>query len=107
MRRARETDVRFSQREPEPSPRVQAYAPRLVRTTVTIPAATKRQAEGAAARLGLSRSGLYARAVAEYLERHRPAAITEQLDAVYRDATGRLDPRLASMQWASSPAGEW
>ena len=78
-----------------------------LRTAVSIPNDVYRQAEQAAARLGLSRSALYARAVAEYLARRRQSAVTERLDAVYRDVPARLDPMLAEMQRASLPVDEW
>ena len=78
-----------------------------LRTAVSIPNDVYRQAEQAAARLGLSRSALYARAVAEYLARRRQSAVTERLDAVYRDVPARLDPMLAAMQGASLPVDEW
>ena len=57
--------------------------------------------------MGLSRSALYARAVAEFVERHDSARVTELLDAVYAERDSRLDPRLAAMQFLSlGPAEE-
>ena len=78
-----------------------------LKTAVSIPNDVYRQVEQAAARLGLSRSAFYARAVAEYLSRQRQTAVTERLDAVYRNVPARLDPMLAAMQRASLPADEW
>ena len=76
-------------------------------TEITIPDDVYRKAEKAAARMGLSRNEFFAKAVAEYVARHRHSAVTERLDAVYRDEPARVDPVLAAMQWASLPAGSW
>lgn len=78
-----------------------------LKTAISIPDEVYRQAEKAAARMGLSRSAFYARAVAEYVAKRRQTAVTERLDAVYRDAPARLDPMLAAVQCASLPADEW
>lgn len=78
-----------------------------LKTAISIPDDVYRQAEEAAARLGLSRSALYARAVAEYIARRGQAAVTKRLDRVYRDEPARLDPLLAVLQLASLPAGDW
>jgi metal-responsive CopG/Arc/MetJ family transcriptional regulator len=78
-----------------------------LRIVVCIPNDLHRDAERAAARMRVSRSELYARALAEYLARRRQRAVTERLNAVYRGTPARLDPMLAAMQWSSLPAGEW
>jgi hypothetical protein len=78
-----------------------------MRAVISIPDDVYRQAEQAAARLGLSRSAFYARAVAEYVARRSQPGVTERLDAVYREVPARLDPLLAAMQLASLPADEW
>lgn len=52
-----------------------------MKTAVSIPDAVFRAAEALARRLRKSRSRLYAEAVAEYLDRHAPEAITAQIDA--------------------------
>lgn len=56
--------------------------------------------------LGISRSELYAKAVAEFVSRHSTERITEQLDAVYRDddSASALDPALESLQFRSLSA---
>ena len=78
-----------------------------LKTVLSIPSDLYRDAERAAARLGLSRSDFYARAVAEYMARRRETAVTKRLDAVYRRTTAPLDPVLAAMQYASLPSDEW
>ena len=74
-----------------------------MKTAISIPDPVFHSAEELAARLGISRSELYSRALREMLEKHDSAAITAQLDAVYGDADvdAGLDPALATMQWHS------
>ena len=50
-------------------------------TAVSLPDAVFEQAERFARRMKRSRSKLYAEALAEYLARHAPDAITEAMDA--------------------------
>jgi len=54
-----------------------------MKTAISIPDNVFRAAERLARRLGLSRSELYARAVAEFVAQHRGQDITERLNAVY------------------------
>ncbi|HVL68281.1 MAG TPA: hypothetical protein VM364_13545 [Vicinamibacterales bacterium] len=62
-------------------------------------------AEGLADELGMSRSELYARAVAEYVARRRGEDVTRKLNEVYSKMEARLDPALDALQLASL-AGE-
>jgi predicted transcriptional regulator len=66
-----------------------------MKTAISIPDKLFRKAEAFAKRRDLSRSQLYARAVADYLSRQSGSAITESFDAAYdddneRDAWGDL-----------------
>jgi len=74
-----------------------------MKTAISIPDPVFHSAEELAARLGISRSELYCRALREMIEKHDGAAITAQLDAVYgdQDVDAGLDPALATMQWHS------
>ena len=80
-----------------------------VKTAISIPddifAAAERAAEG----MGLSRSALYARAVADFVARHDDARVTERLDAVYAEPApeAAVDKTLAMLQFLSLPAEEW
>jgi metal-responsive CopG/Arc/MetJ family transcriptional regulator len=56
-----------------------------VKTAVSIPDPLFKEADKLAARLGKSRSELFADALREHLLRHGDAAITARLDAVYSD----------------------
>ncbi len=51
-----------------------------MRTAVSVPDELFRRAEGAARRLGMSRSELYARAITEFLKADGDGSITRSLD---------------------------
>jgi len=74
-----------------------------MKTAISIPDPVFHSAEELAARLGISRSELYCRALRELLDREDRSAITAQLDAVHGgpDADAGLDPALAAMQFHS------
>ena len=80
-----------------------------MKTAISIPNETFEAAEHFARRLGLSRSELYATAVAEYLARHRAAGIRERLDAVYEldEEAARLDAVMTHVQLDSVPGEGW
>jgi len=66
-----------------------------MKTAISIPDLLFREAEAFAKRRALSRSELYATAVAEYLQRQGESKLTESFDAAYaendeRDAWGDL-----------------
>jgi hypothetical protein len=71
-----------------------------MKTAVSLPDPVFRSAEQLAARLGVSRSELYCRAIKELLAQHDQDTVTRQLDAVYgeRADNAGLDPALAAMQ---------
>ena len=58
-----------------------------------------RLAEAAARRLRVSRSELYAKAIAEYLKRQQDSAITERLNEVYARCPANLEPGLHRANW--------
>ena len=66
-----------------------------------------RSAEAAARRLRLSRSELYAKAIAEYLERQQDSAITERLNEVYARHPAKLDFELHRAQMKSLEKDAW
>ncbi|MCU0974314.1 MAG: ribbon-helix-helix domain-containing protein [Burkholderiales bacterium] len=71
-----------------------------MKVAISLPDPVFRSAEQLAARLGISRSELYCRAIRDLLARHDDAAITQQLDAVYGspDNNTGLEPGLAAFQ---------
>lgn len=78
-----------------------------MKTAVSIPDPVFDAAEELARRLGVSRSELYARALADFLEKRLDRRVTERLDEVYAHEESRLDPGLARLQTASLPRDEW
>lgn len=78
-----------------------------MKTAISIPDPIFDAAEQVAGRLGLSRSELYARAVAEFVRRHRDDKVTQALNRVYSRHSSRLDPVLEKIQYASLPYEEW
>jgi metal-responsive CopG/Arc/MetJ family transcriptional regulator len=58
-------------------------------------------------RLGVSRSRLYASALADFVAKHRSRKVTERLDAVYDAHESRLDPRLRRVQRRSLERNAW
>ena len=80
-----------------------------MKTAISIPDALFAEADELARRLGLSRSELYQRAVATYVEREGRRTITEALDRVYgeRPDEGRLDPVWSEIQALSTEPDPW
>ena len=78
-----------------------------MKTAISIPDPLFDAAEDVADRLGVSRSQLYAKALAEYVAKHRDDQVTEALNRVYAKYSSTLDPVLAAMQSVSLPKEEW
>ena len=78
-----------------------------MKTAISIPDDVFAAAEEAADRLGLSRSGLYARALAEFVARHRGLGVSEALDSVYGEDEAKVDEALSRMQAATIPDEGW
>ena len=77
-----------------------------MKTAISLPDDLFESAEHLAARLGTTRSGLYARALSEFVARHRTDTITAQLNAVYDETESEIDPTVAEIQ-TRSIAREW
>src|SRR4051812_45395520 len=80
---------------------------RCMKTAVSIPDAIFDEADRAAKRLGLSRSELYARAIATYVARLRADHVTEALDRVYATQPAEPDPILAKLQRRTVAREKW
>ena len=81
-----------------------------MKTAISIPDDVFKEAELAAKRLGVSRSELYANAVAEFIERYRREGMTEKLNAIYGAKDGEklsLDPNLGSLQLKTLGKEDW
>ena len=74
-----------------------------MKTAISIPDSTFDAAEELARRLGMSRSQLYATAVAEYLKAHLREDVTARLNEVYPDEESRVDPVIDALQLRSLP----
>ena len=80
-----------------------------MKTAVSIPDRVFESAEKLAARLGVSRSRLYAKAIASLVEKHREDLIIAQLNEIY-GAGGEesaLDRETARLQKRSLPREKW
>ncbi|MGD8540509.1 MAG: hypothetical protein PVI66_17485 [Candidatus Aminicenantes bacterium] len=78
-----------------------------MKTAISIPDSIFRAAEKLAHRLGISRSELYANAVAEYIQEHRNEKVTKKLDEIYEKESSSLDSTLMSIQSDSILKDEW
>ena len=78
-----------------------------MKTAVSIPDAVFRNAEQLARHLKVSRSRLYATALAEYVMRHRAADVTGKLNAVYGESDSSLDEAVAAIPTRSLPRERW
>ncbi len=80
-----------------------------VKTAISIPDALFEAAERLAQRLGLSRSELYQKAVAAFVEKHDAGLVTDALNDVYgpNPDVSRLDAGVEALQAFSLPEDKW
>jgi len=78
-----------------------------MKTAISIPDSIFSAAEKLAHRLGISRSELYAKAVAEYIQEHRNDKVTKKLDEIYEKESSSLDSTLMALQRDSILKDEW
>ena len=78
-----------------------------MKTAISIPDPIFQAAETLAHRLEMSRSQLYAEAVAEYIKFHKNQDVTKVLDRVYAVEDNSVEKGLQSMQMHSIPKEEW
>ena len=79
----------------------------LMKTAVSVPDELFRMAEATARRLRVSRSELYAKALAEFLKVRQEGSITERLNEVYSRRTAKVDPGLQRAQLKSLERNAW
>lgn len=80
-----------------------------MKTAIFLPDTLFQAGEQLARRMGISRSQLYQRAVAAFLQQHQQEGVTEALNQVY-GPEGReagLDQLLEQLQLASLPEDSW
>lgn len=78
-----------------------------MKTAISLPDAVFREAERLARRLNKSRSELYREAVAEYVARHDPDAVTAAMDRVAEQLDTRTDAFSRTAARAALERSEW
>lgn len=78
-----------------------------MKTAISLPDALFDEADAVAYRLGVSRSQLYATALAEYIAKFREADVTAKLDAVYGDGRAAPDAAVTAAAIRTARVGEW
>jgi metal-responsive CopG/Arc/MetJ family transcriptional regulator len=78
-----------------------------MKTAVSLPDPLFEAADGLAQKLGMSRSELYARALAAFLKAHDKNGITQALDRVYTAEDSTLDPAVARLQSSALSRDDW
>jgi metal-responsive CopG/Arc/MetJ family transcriptional regulator len=78
-----------------------------MKTAISIPDDLFAAADALANRLGMSRSGLIAAALAEYVAKHRASKVTDRLDAVYSTEANELDAGLKEAQRRTLGRQQW
>ncbi len=78
-----------------------------MKTAISVPDDWFRTAEAAARRLRVSRSKLYATALADFLERQQSGVITERLNEIYKSCPAKLDLVLHRAQLKSIQKESW
>ncbi len=78
-----------------------------MKTAISIPDEVFQAAEELAERLGMSRSELYATAVAEYVAALRSRGVTARLNEVYASHSSLLEPALERAQAGAVGSEEW
>ncbi len=80
-----------------------------MKITISIPDQLFESVERRAKRLGMSRSEIYSKAVAYYLDKKLPLALWERLDEVYGTGaeSSQLDAETATIQSQSIATEKW
>jgi len=78
-----------------------------MKTAISLPDALFKSGDALAKRLGLSRSELYSRALAEYVAKHDGHDLTQRLNAVYANEDSRIDAGLMNAQLRAMRHNPW
>ena len=78
-----------------------------MKTAISLPDELFRMAEATARHLRVSRSELYAKAIAEFLKGQRENSITDRLNEVYSRRTAKVDSGLHRAQLKSLEKDAW
>ncbi len=78
-----------------------------MKTAISLPDPLFKSADLLAARLGLARSELYARALAFFLADHAASRVTAQLNEIYPKHESRAEPAFARAVAAGLSGEDW
>ena len=78
-----------------------------MKTAISIPYKLFVAADQYAKSHGFSRSNLYAKAIAQFLEEHPSEHITNELNKVYKGKQSKLNSTVSSLQFHSIEKEEW
>ena len=78
-----------------------------MKTAISLPDDVFESADGLAEQMGISRSQLYATAVAEYVAKYRTRDLTAKLNEVYSEEPGGVVGELMTAQTKSLGSSEW
>jgi len=78
-----------------------------MKVALSIPDELFESAETVGKRLGVSRSRLYATALAEFLAKHRGRKVTDRLNTVYGTEDSRVEPTVRRLQRRSLERDAW
>ena len=78
-----------------------------MKTAISLPDALFKSGDALAKRLGVSRSELYASALADYVAKHKASHFTQRLNAVYAEEDGRIDAAPVAAQVRTLPRESW
>lgn len=78
-----------------------------MKISVSIPDKLFASAETLGRRLGITRSRLYATALADFVTKHQDRKVTERLNAVYATQDSRLDEATRRLQTRSLGRDSW
>jgi hypothetical protein len=78
-----------------------------MKTAISISDDVFQEAEQTARQLGFSRSKLYSMAILEFIQNHKPAAITAKLNEVYSTNDSTLDDDLLQANYDLLSRDEW
>jgi len=78
-----------------------------MKVALSIPDDLFKSAEALSKRLGVSRSRLYATALADYMAKHRARKITARLNAVYAAEAQQLSPAVRRAQRRAIEPDAW
>jgi len=78
-----------------------------MKVAISIPDELFESAETLSTRLGVTRSRLYATALADFVAKHRARKTTDRLNAVYASEPGHLEPAVRRAQRRSIEPETW